>query len=101
MKVSRFHSALLLAAFGAFASSSAGGVPSQAERRALAVERVEHLSEADLADLAEATDAAIIEGDLQTPCHAGDDEFMDWFHDWFWLFGVFEGDWAFVVVRWI
>lgn len=29
--------------------------------RALAVERVEHLSEADLADLAEATDAAIIE----------------------------------------
>lgn len=30
--------------------------------RALAVERVEHLSEADLADLAEATDAAIIEG---------------------------------------
>jgi ribosomal protein S18 acetylase RimI-like enzyme len=30
--------------------------------RALAVERVEHLSEADLAELAEATDAAIIEG---------------------------------------
>jgi len=30
--------------------------------RALSVERVEHLSEADLAELAEATDAAIIEG---------------------------------------
>ncbi len=37
-----------------------GSVALQAAR-ALAVERVEHLTEADLADLAEATDAAIIE----------------------------------------